>query len=196
MHSAAIPLCICEQEWEKGEESLCAVEAAGSACVSKGVQSRDDQRLWAQHIHQASPQGHKLRHATETNKNAAGPKRNLIIYSRNGVEGICARGRAREWIKAAFGVRLREIEPRTVALCLFPIPLKGNSIATFLHLVPSLWEQQRNGDEAIDWIAECEVNAHTAQYCEGHITPHSLACLTKSTLIWYSTAITARGLFS
>lgn len=85
--------------------SLCALEAAKSQCVSSGVQSRDDQRFWARHIHQGSPQGRGSGTACRRIK-CAGLKRNEIIYSGTGVEGICMceRGMAEERIKAAFGV--------------------------------------------------------------------------------------------
>lgn len=56
--------------WGKEWEPLCALEAARSQCVSKGFQSRDDQRFGAQHIHQGSPQGQESRCSAETNKNA------------------------------------------------------------------------------------------------------------------------------
>lgn len=76
--------------------------------VSGGIHSRDDQRFCARHIHQGSPQGQSSGAACRRIK-CSGPKRNEIIYSGTGVEGICMceRGMAEERIKAAFSVCVR-----------------------------------------------------------------------------------------
>lgn len=78
----------------------------GSSQKPVCVQSRDDQRFWARHIHQGSPQGRGSGTACRRIK-CSGLKRNEIIYSGDWSRGgicMCERGMAEERIKAAFGV--------------------------------------------------------------------------------------------
>lgn len=142
-----------EREGREERESLCAFEAVRSQCVYKGVESSNDQRVWDQHIHQGSPQGQKLKRATETGKKkCCGPRRNEIIYSRNGVEGIW-RQVCVERVGWRNGLRLRSVSAwdrgQHCGPALFPIlhalPLKGNSIATLPHFLPSVRKWQQNG---------------------------------------------------
>lgn len=77
-----IPLCICKSEGKGRRDIFYNHVGKPEASVYKGIQLWDDQRAWAQHIHQGFPWGQKLSHSTEANVD----QKRENIYSRSGEE--------------------------------------------------------------------------------------------------------------